>query len=329
MGASLEKGVVRMRIALLVTLFVTLGAVGSLTPSLYAQQAPQAQPPIEVLFPGDAKFSEIESKFQEKTKVSNWAEEFQKRQVLGQVRASHGITGTLFTEALALIALLADQVPYIVYGTISIPQGAKLAQRDFSGNYGIVVIAQPFAAALLDIPNNTIGAFVLLPTQATNIPLFPVLTPLASPLGIFQILVSLITVPTPQAPPAPLSPPSPQAPAPTCPQDLPNKSDVNASLTAPAVIATVSDATKLFEIGVAPPHFLTIQSFAPSLQYSYTMAGYRRIGVIIGPGSQQIPLTLEMPFVLFVVAGPKSACLQATPKLVNGVLTLVGTISTN
>ncbi|MDW8141302.1 MAG: hypothetical protein RMJ90_03335 [Candidatus Bipolaricaulota bacterium] len=317
-----------MRIALLGVSLAVLSLVGPLTPSLYAQPPTQTQPPVEVVFPGDAKFSEIESKFREKTKVSSWAEEFQKRQVLGQVRASNGITGTIFTEALGLMVLLANQVPYIVYGTISIPQGSKLAQRDFSGNYGIVVIADPFVAALLDTTNGNIGAFVTLPAQVATVPLFPfpVVTPLVGPLGIFQVLVSLITVSAPQAPPAP---PSPQAPAPTCPQDLPNKSDVNVSLNAPATIATVSDAAKLFEIGVAPPHFLTVQSFAPSLQYSFTTAFFRRIGIIIGPGSQQIPLTPEIPFVLFATSGPKSACLQATPKLVNGVLTIVGTISTN
>jgi hypothetical protein len=35
-----------------------------------------------------------------------------------------------------------------------------------------------------------------------------------------------------------------------------------------------------------------------------------------------------MPFALFVTAGQKSACLQATPKLINNVLTIVGTLST-
>jgi hypothetical protein len=286
------------------------------------------QSPAQVVFPDDPKFSELQSAFQEKTKIagSAWADEFQKRQPSGQVRSSTGITGTLFTEAFALVALVAGQVPYIVYGTIDIPQGAKLAGRDFSGKYGIVVIANPFAAALLDIPTGTIGAFVLLPVSGTT-PIFPV-APFLGPVGIFQILFSLITV-TPAVPPAPPAPQTPQAPAPTCPQDLPNKSDVNVPITEPAVIATISDTAKLFEIGVAPPAFLTVQSFAQTLQFSYTTALYRRIGIIIGPGSQQIPLAVEVPFALFVTAGQKSACLQATPKLINNVLTIVGTLSTN
>jgi hypothetical protein len=286
------------------------------------------QSPAQVVFPDDPKFSELQSVFQEKTKIagSAWADEFQKRQPFGQVRSSTGITGTLFTEAFALVALVAGQVPYIVYGTIDIPQGAKLAGRDFSGKYGIVVIANPFAAALLDIPTGTIGAFVLLPVSGTT-PIFPV-APFLGPVGIFQILFSLITV-TPAVPPAPPAPQIPQAPAPTCPQDFPNKSDVNVPITEPAVIATISDTAKLFEIGVAPPAFLTVQSFAQTLQFSYTTALYRRIGIIIGPGSQQIPLAVEVPFALFVTAGQKSACLQATPKLINNVLTIVGTLSTN
>jgi len=289
------------------------------------------QPPAQVVFPDDPKFSELQSAFQEKTQItgSAWADEFQKRQPFGQVRSSTGITGTLFTEAFALVALVAGQVPYIVYGTIDIPQGAKLSERDFSGKYGIVVIANPFVAALLDIPTGTIGAFVLLPVSGTT-PLFPIfpVAPFIGPVGIFQILFSLITV-TPAAPPTPPAPQIPQAPAPTCPQDLPNKSDVNVPITEPAVIATISDTAKLFEIGVAPPAFLTVQSFAQALQFSYTTALYRRIGIIIGPGSQQIPLAVEMPFVLFVTAGQKSACLQATPKLVNNILTIIGTLSTN
>jgi hypothetical protein len=285
------------------------------------------QSPAQVVFPDDPKFSELQSAFQEKTKIagSAWADEFQKRQPFGQVRSSTGITGTLFTEAFALVALVAGQVPYIVYGTIDIPQGAKLAGRDFSGKYGIVVIANPFAAALLDIPTGTIGAFVLLPVSGTT-PIFPI-APFLGPVGIFQILFSLITV-TPAAPPAPPAPQIPQAPAPTCPQDFPNKSDVNVPITEPAVIATISDTAKLFEIGVALPAFLTVQSFAQTLQFSYTTALYRRIGIIIGPGSQQIPLAVEVPFALFVTAGQKSACLQATPKLINNVLTIVGAMST-
>lgn len=294
--------------------------------TLLAQQAP-----AHVVFPDDAKFSELQSAFQEKTKItgSAWAEEFQKRQPFGQVRSSTGVTGVLFSEAFALVALVAGQVPYIVYGTITIPEGAKLAQREFSGTYGIVVIATPFVAALLDIPTGTIGAFVMLPVSGTT-PLFPIfpVAPFLGPVGIFQVLFALITV-TPAAPPAPPAPQIPQAPAPTCPQDLPNKSDVNTPLTEAAVIATISDTVRLFEIGVAPPAFLTVQSFAQALQFSYTTALYRRIGIIIGPGSQQIPVTLELPFVLFATAGQRSACLAATPKLVNGVPTIVGTLSTN
>jgi hypothetical protein len=312
-----------MRLAALTMLLLSL-----MVPALHAQQAP-TQP--QAIFPDDPKFSELQSAFQEKTQItgSAWADEFQKRQPFGQVRSSTGITGTLFTEAFALVALVAGQVPYIVYGTIDIPQGAKLAGRDFSGKYGIVVIANPFVAALLDIPTGTIGAFVILPMSGTT-PLFPIfpVAPFIGPVGIFQILFSLITV-TPAAPPAPPAPQIPQGPAPTCPQDLPHKSDVNTPLNAPAIIATISDTAKLFEIGVAPPAFLTVQSFAQALQFSYTTALYRRIGIIIGPGSQQIPLTVEMPFALFVTAGQKSACLQATPKLVNNVLTIVGTLSTN
>jgi hypothetical protein len=314
----------RCSIALLSLLLIS----GLVSPLASAQTQP------EVVFPGDAKFSELESTFQEKTKIteSAWADEFQKRQPFGQVRSSTGLTGVLFSESFALVALVAGQVPYIVYGTISIPQGSKLAQREFSGNYGIVVIANPFVAALIDLQTGTIGAFVILPVSQTT-PLFPIfpVAPFIGPLGIFQILFSLITVPTPapQAPPVPPSPQPPQAPAPTCPQELPNKSDVNASLSTPATIATISDTAKLFEIGVAPPAFLTVQSFGQSLQLSYTTAFQRRIGFIIGPGTQQIPVTLELPFVLFVTNGQKSACLQATPKLVNGVPTIAGTLSTN
>ena len=312
----------RVRIAMLSLLIVVV--FGPLTP--LAQQAP-----AQAVFPDDPKFSELESTFQQKTQVSGsaWAAEFQKRQPFGQVRSLTGITGTLFTEAMALVALVAGQVPYIVYGTIDIPQGAKLAGREFSGKYGIVVIANPFVAALLDIPTGTIGAFVILPVSGTT-PLFPIfpVAPFLGPIGIFQILFALITVPTP-APPAPPAPQIPQAPAPTCPQELPNKSEINIPMNELAMIATISDTAKLFEIGVAPPAFLTVQSFAQSLQFSYTTALYRRIGIIIGPGSQQIPVTIELPFVLFVTAGPKSACLQATPKLVNNIPTIVGTLSTN
>ncbi|MCS7197264.1 MAG: hypothetical protein NZ930_01035 [Candidatus Bipolaricaulota bacterium] len=311
----------RARIAMLSLLIGIL--FGPLT--LLAQQHAQ------VVFPDDAKFSELQSAFQEKTKItgSAWADEFQKRQPFGQVRSSTGVTGILFTEAFALVALVAGQVPYIVYGTIDIPQGAKLAGREFSGKYGIVVIANPFVAALLDIATGTIGVFVILPVSGTTplFPIFPVM-PFLGPVGIFQILFSLITIPTP-APPAPPAPQVPQGPAPTCPQDLPNKSEINAPMNAVAVIATISDTAKLFEIGVAPPALLTVQSFTQALQFSYTTALYRRIGIIIGPGSQQIPVTLDLPFALFVTAGQKAACLAATPKLINSVPTIVGTLSTN
>lgn len=305
-------------IALLVLLLIS-GLVGPFA---------SAQTQSEVVFPSDAKFSELESAFQEKTKItgSAWAEEFQKRQPFGQVRSPTGLTGVLFSEAFGLVALVAGQVPYIVYGTITIPQGAQLAQRDFSGHYGIVVIANPLVAALLDIETGAIGAFVVLPANQTN--LFLPITPFFGPVGIFQVLFALITVPTP-APPTPPAPP--QAPAPTCPQELPNKTEINTPFSTPATIATVQDNTgeKLFEIGVAPPGFLTVQSFAQSLQFTYVTAFQRRIGIIIGPGTQQVPVAVEVPFVLFATSSQKSACLQGTPKFQSGVLTLVGTLSTN
>ncbi|OGF53842.1 MAG: hypothetical protein A2Z21_10355 [Candidatus Fraserbacteria bacterium RBG_16_55_9] len=299
--------------------------------SVNARQA-AAQSQFEIVFPDDATFPELETKLQEKSKLtgSAWVEEFKKQPILARVRTSTGLQGTLFPNSVATINVLTGQVPFILYGTIEIPAGAKLGQKDFSGSYGIVLFSEPFVIALIDLTTGDVKAFVVVPAQGQTIPLFSLPLSLFSPLWVFQVLASLITVAAP-APPAPVPPPAPQLPAPSCPKELPNKSNVNLPLNAAAAIISAKDSSgaALFEVSVTPPGSLTVQSFGASLQFTYTTALERRLGFIIGPGSQSVSLSVEVPFVLFVTNGTKSACLEATPKLANGVVTLTGTLSTN
>jgi hypothetical protein len=300
-----------------------LGLIGGGLPDAQAQPPP----PVEIVFPGDAKFSELESKLQEKTRISGaaWVDEFKRHQVLGQVRSVHGLVGTLFLDSVATINVLTGQTPFIVYGTITIPAGAQLGQRDFSGGYGIVIFTGSLIIALIDLNTGSIGALVVVPTEGQTIIVAPFFFPFFSPVGIFQILFALITVPA-SAPPTP-----PALPTPTCPAELANKSDVNVSLSAPVTIASVKDGAgnALFEIGGAPPGVLTVQSFGASLQFVYTVSVQRRVGFIIGPGTARILLSPEIPFSLWVTTGEKTACLQARPKVGGGVITIVGTLATN
>ncbi len=310
---------------LMVMLSAPLGLVGS------AQQTQPSQP--EIVFPGDAKFAELESKLQEKTKLSGsaWVEEFKKRQVLGQVRGNNGLQGILFADSVATINVLTGQVPFIVYGTIAIPVGSKLGSKEIAGTFGIVIFtSNGLVLTLIDVNSGSIGAFIVLPVEGQTIVLAPLIFPFFSPVGIFQVLFSLITVPTPTTQP-PTQPQIPQLPVPTCPADLSNKSDLNVPLGAQTSIVKMKDSagTDLFEIGGVPPGILTVQSFGASLQFQYVVSVQRRTGFIIGPGTARILLSLELPFALLVTNGVKTACVQATPKVINGIVTIVGTLATN
>lgn len=315
-----------LALVLLVGLVAPLGLV----------QAQQTPPPtssqIEVILPGDAKFADLESKLEAAAKISGsaWLDEFKKHQTLGEVRSSNGLQGTLFVDAVTAINVLTGQAPFAVYGTITIPSGFKLGQKDFAGNYGIVIIKGSLIIALIDLKTGSTGAFVVVPGDGQAILLSPLLFPFFSPLGVFQVLFSLLTGATPTAPP-PGQPQPPQTSAPACPQDLPHKSDLNVPLAAPATIVTVKDSsgTALFEVSAAPPGILIVQSFGTSLQFTYTISGQLHIGLIIGPAMEELSLSKDVPFALWVTNGAKTACVQATPKLVNGVLTIAGTLSTN
>ncbi len=299
-----------------------------------AQQTPTPSQ-ITIVFPGDAQFTDLDNKLQQKTKLngSAWLDEFKKHQMLGEVRSSNGLQGVIFTDALTAINVLTGQAPFVVYGTISIPSGFKLGQKDFTGTYGIVIIQGSLIIALIDLKSGSTGAFVVVPGDNQTILLAPFLFPFPS-LGVFQILFSLLTGQASTAPPPGQGQPQPQPPqtsTPTCPQDLPNKSNLNVSLTGPATIVNIKDSSgaPLFAVTAVPPGVLTVQSFGTSLQLTYTAAGQLNIGLIIGPGTQDIPLRMGVPFVLWVTNGVKSACVQATPQSANGTVTIVGTLSTN
>ncbi|MBI3461157.1 hypothetical protein HY009_09535 [Candidatus Acetothermia bacterium] len=315
-----------------VWLFVSFGPLGPGGAAQAQQTQAPAQP--ELVFPGDAKFSELENKLREKTQISGaaWVEEFKKHQVFGQVRSSNGLQGTLFVDSLAAINVLTGQAPFIVYGTTTIPPGSKLGQKDFSGNYGIVIFTfNGLVLALIDVNTGSTGAYVILPVEGQTIIVAPLFFPLFSPVGVFQVLFTLITVPAP-TPQAPVSPQIPQLPSPTCPAELTSKSDLNVPLNNQVTIASIKDdsGNPLFEIGGAPPGILTVQAFGDSsfLQFEYAIAVQRRNGIIIGPGTARILLSPEVPFALLVTSATKTACVQATPKVVNGVITIVGTLAT-
>jgi hypothetical protein len=306
--------------------------------SVKAQQASQqASSQIAIVFPADAQFADLQSKLQDKTKLSGsaWVDEFKKHQILGQVLSSNGLPGTLFTDAAGAINVVNNQVPFVVYGTISIPKGSKLGQKDFSGDYGIVVMSGPLAIALIDLKTGDIRAFLVIPPEDQSLLLASFFFPPFSPLAIFQIVSALITVPPPATQP-PLSQPPTQTPSQkpvtmSCSQDLSNKSDLNVQITAATPLVSFKDSSgkALYEIDAAPPGTLTVQSFDTSVQYTYTIIGQVRIGIIIGPGKQTVPLTIDTAFLLNITNGTKSACIQATPQITNGILTIVGTLRTN
>jgi hypothetical protein len=128
-------------------------------------------------------------------------------------------------------------------------------------------------------------------------------------------------------------PPSTPQSEPSCLQELPNKSNVNVPLNTASTITTIKDGSgkELFAIVVDPPSSLLVKSTGVvSLQFLYSTARDRQLGVIIGPGELPVSLSQDVAFALFIVAtNGKSACLLATPKLVSGTLTLAGTLSTN
>ena len=318
----------------LVTLTLLLASFGSFQAnhSAWAEQTSSTSQ-TEIVFPGDARFSELESQLQEKSKLSGsaWVEEFKKQPVLAQVRASNGVRGTLYPNALAVGNVLTGQTAFILYGTIKIPSGAKLGEKELAGDFGIVVFSDPLAIALIDLASGSVKAFVVVLAQGQTVPLLSLPLTIFSPLWVFQLLASLVAVSAPASQASP--PPSAPQSEPSCLQELPNKTNVNVPLNIASTITTVKDSAgkELFAILVDPPKSLTVKSSgAFSLQFLYTTAKDRNLGVIVGPGELPVELSADVPFALYVVAtNSKAACLLATPKTVNGTLTLTGTLSTN
>jgi len=212
-----------------------------------------------------------------------------------------------------------------------IPDGAKLAGREFSGDYGLVLFTGSLDIALIDLQSGKTGAFLVVPGDEQKL-IIPILFPFFSPLIIFQLLLAALALPAPTPPqpaPSPPQPPAPQVPA--CQGNLPQERDISWPLNRPASIlkATTSSGQELFEIAILPPGSLSVRSFGITVQFVYVSQAHRQIGFIIGPGMQKVPLVPDAAFTLFVAGGSKIACLQASPKLIDGLLTLVGKLRTN
>ncbi len=165
--------------------------VGGLSIGASSQGSPLAGG-VTVLFPGEAGFAEREQEFKERTGLTpgaGLAAEFDKGVPIGEVRSSTGLVGIIFKEALNLPALALGQVTHLIYGTVSVPEGALLRGRAFSGSYGIVVYGTPTVIVLAGQKTGELAAFILAPA-----------TLFLPPTAVMDLLFQLIVFPRPAAP---------------------------------------------------------------------------------------------------------------------------------
>lgn len=260
---------------------------------------------VSVLFPGDPDFAAVEEDFLEETGLepgTSLAEEFSRRSPIGQYRSSSGLVGTFFEEAFLLLSL--RQVSHIVYGTLTVPQGATLGGRDFSGEYGIVVYGLPLVIVLAEQESGELAAFVVTSSAPPQLPAY-----------ILELLFQLIT--------PPLSRPPSQPPS-SLPffgfhlslkcQELPFQQEVDVSVGSGEALVEISDdsGAALFVVKEAGLGTLAISSFGPPLQFLVSALNYFRLGLAGAERETEVAIPVGPEFTLLVQAEEeRAACIEA------------------
>jgi len=278
-----------------------------------------ASPPrgVSVSFPGDPGFAELVQDFTGRTGLepgAGLAEEFESHTPIGRMESSTGLAGTFFEDALLLPALALGRVSYVIYGTIAIPEGAALAGRSFSGDYGMVVYGVPLVIVLVERGSGELAAFVVTSSSALFYP----------PTFAMELLFRLITI-TPSYPP-----PLPRPPSAglyfhlsfNC-QDLPLQQEIDVAVGSGETLVEVSGSFAVEEAGLGA---LAISSFGPALLSLVTAPNYLNLSFVPPKGEQKLAIPLDRRFTLLVQAGEeKRACVEAEVKPEGGGYHIVGT----
>ncbi|MGQ9477592.1 MAG: hypothetical protein ACUVRH_03765 [Candidatus Bipolaricaulia bacterium] len=278
-------------------------SVGSLSIEASSQGSALARS-ATVLFPGEAGFPEREQEFKERTGLTpgaGLAAELAKGIPIGEIRSSTGLVGIIFKEALNLPALALGQVTHLIYGTISIPEGALLRERAFFGSYGIVVYGTPTVIVLVEQKTGELAAFVLAPTT-----LFLPST------AVMDLLFQLIVFPRPAVP---LTVPGSffgfQLSL-NC-EKLPSQKEVDLPVGSGGTIIELAGTFVVKEAGLGS---LAVSSLGPALLALVTAPNYLYLNLISEKKEAEVAAPVGPEFTLLVQAGvahqeEKAACLEA------------------
>lgn len=269
---------------------------------------------VRLVFPEAEEFTALQQDFTETTGLAPGAalaEEF-KQEAVGRVRSSSGLEGAIFKDAFLFPALALGKVSHLIYGTLAVPEGSRLAGREFTGDYGIIVYRDPIVIVLVERGQGELAAFVVTGYPAMGL----------APLSVMSLLFQLIT--TPFAPPTPM-------PAPVsglrfhltlhC-QELAVQEDLDVEVGSGAALVEIAGEFTVKENGLGS---LKLISAGPGLQFLLSAQDLLNIGFVLPKKEQEVAIPLAGPFTLFVQGKEKKACIEAEVTATDGKYHIVGT----
>lgn len=302
----LAAAVLLLAVAFIGAAGLSLGASCHITPGIG----------VTVLFAGEPGFSDREQEFKNKTGLrpgTSLVAEFDSGVPIGEVRSSTGLVGTLFRDALNLPALALGQMTHIIYGTITVPEGALMRGKSFSGSYGIVVYGAPTVIVLAERQSGGLAAFVI--TSSTLI---------LPPTAVIEVLFQLITFPAPAT--APSSFFGFQVSI-NC-EKLPVQQAIDVPVGSGRTLVELAGAFAVKEAGLGS---LGVTSFGPPLVALVTAPNYLYLNLVGEKKEAEVAAPVGPEFTVLVQAGEeKAACIKAAyTKPTGGDYRLVGKVYHN
>lgn len=257
---------------------------------------------VTILFPGEPGFSDREQEFKSQTGLipgTSLVAEFDKGVSIGELRSSTGLVGTIFRDALSLPALALGQITHIIYGTITVPEGALMRGKGFAGTYGIVVYGAPSVILLAARQSGSLAAFAI-----TSSTLF------LPPTAVMEVLFQLITLPAPATVPSSFFGFQLSI---DC-EKLPEQQEIDVPVSSGRILIELAGAFAVKEAGLGS---LAVTSFGPPLVALLTAPNYLYLNLVGEKREAEVAAPVGPEFTLLVQAGvarqeEKAACIKAT-----------------
>lgn len=257
---------------------------------------------VTILFPGEAGFSDREQEFKSQTGLipgTSLVAEFDRGVPIGELRSSTGLVGTIFRDALSLPALALGQITHIIYGTITVPEGALMRGKGFAGTYGIVVYGAPSVILLAARQSGDLAAFVI-----TSSTLF------LPPTAVMEVLFQLITLPAPATVPSSFFGFQLSI---DC-EKLPEQQQIDVPVSSGRILVELAGAFAVKEAGLGS---LAVTSFGPPLVALLTAPNYLYLNLVGEKREAEVAAPVGPEFTLLVQASvarqeEKAACIKAT-----------------